>query len=295
MTATIAVAGPPPLVDTHLHFNWDQAGETSVGEAIAILDRNHVVQGVVSSTPPEMALELSEAAPGRLIAFFMPYLNPSFRREWFRHPEVVTAAREALASGRFRGLGELHLVAGFSPSPAKPHPVVDGLMALAAEFDVPFIIHTEASSHRYFEPLCRRHPQVRIQWAHAGGILPPQDVTALLEACPNVWAEFAARDNDRYIENPIVDEAGRLLPAWRALMERFPERILSGSDPVWPVDGLNNWDQPNTGWQQMDRWYAFHRRWLKDLDPALSRRIRIENPRALYRLPGTAETDRIGP
>ena len=40
---------------------------------------------------------------------------------------------------------------------------------------------------------------------------------------------------------------GALLPQWRALLETFPDRFMIGSDPVWPVENLDSWDQADTG------------------------------------------------
>lgn len=278
-----AAAAAAPLADVHLHYNWNQTA-VDPQSAIQALVEQDVALAVVMSTPPERALELRRAGGRWVVPFFMPYLTPAMRHNWFRHPEVVDAARRALESGQYFGLGEFHLVAGLGPSPRRRHPVVDGLLALAVAFDVPVMVHTEASSHEFFLPLCRRHPQARILWAHAGGILPARDVDTLLAACPNVWADLAARDQDRYIENPIVTRNGRLRAGWRALLEKYPGRFMVGSDPVWPVDERNRWDRDDTGWQRLDRYLGFHRRWLAALPADLSRRVRLTNAVAFLRV-----------
>jgi predicted TIM-barrel fold metal-dependent hydrolase len=278
-----APAGEEPFADVHLHFNWDQTSVVDPGEALERLHRHGVVLGVVSSMPPEMALELSGAADGWIVPLFMPYLEPERRHDWFNDERVVPAARQALSSGRYAGLGEFHLTGGMGPNPAQRHPVVDGLMELAVEFDAPVLIHTEASSYRFFLPLCQRHPDARIVWAHAGGILPAGEVIALMEACPNVWAELSARDNDRYIQNPIVDAAGRLLPEWVALIRRFPDRVMTGTDPVWPIEYRHPWDEPDTGWDRFPNYLAFHRQWLDALPEDLARRVRLENALRFFR------------
>lgn len=280
----VAQAAEPPFADVHLHFNWDQVGVVDAHEAVERLHRHDVVLGVVSSIPPELALELSSEADGWILPLFMPYLEPERRYDWFNDERVVAAAREALAGGRFVGLGEFHLTGGISPSPRKRHAVVDGLIELAVEFDVPVLIHTEASSYRFFLPLCQRHPTARILWAHAGGILPPDQVGALMEACPNVWAELSARDNDRYILNPIVDEEGRLLPGWEALVRRFPERIMTGTDPVWPIEYRHPWDEPDTGWDRFPSYLAFQRRWIEALPEDIARRVRLDNALRFFRI-----------
>lgn len=271
-----------PLADIHLHYNPDQAEVTSTNEALQTLRDNQVLFGVVSSKPPSTALELVDESGGWLIAHYMPYLEPDRKRDWFFDDRVLPAAREALASGRYHGLGEMHLIVGFAPSLRERQPVIDGMLELAQEFNVPAVIHAEASSYRYFLPLCQRHPQTKIQWAHAGSVLPPQQVAKLMRACPNVWAEMSARDHMRYGQtNPVVGEDGLLLPEWLDFVLEFQDRIMIGSDPFY-IDGDNTWDTPNTGWKHVGEVIAFHRRWLAGLPRAVQHKLAYDNARRFY-------------
>ena len=52
---------------------------------------------------------------------------------------------------------------------------------------------------------------------------------------------------------------------------------MVGSDPVWPVEKLDSWEEPDSGWQQYSRFIKFHRDWLNKLPPALENRLRLEN------------------
>jgi len=65
---------------------------------------------------------------------------------------VVTVVRKLLDTGDYAGIGEVHLIAGVAPR--RDNPVFVGLLALAKEFKVPFLIHTDASDHRYFLSIC---------------------------------------------------------------------------------------------------------------------------------------------
>ena len=94
-------AGPAPFADVHLHFNWNQQGTTTPAEALAALKGNNVVLAGVSSSPPDLALELANAADGWMIPFFMPYLEPEGRHTWFNDERVVAATRKALESGEY--------------------------------------------------------------------------------------------------------------------------------------------------------------------------------------------------
>ena len=101
--------------------------------------------------------------------------------------------------------------------------------------------------------------------------------------CPNFWAELSARDPWRFVRNPISDKAGKLLPEWKRLVEAYPGRFMIGSDPVWPVEQMNSWVEPDSGWSHYDRFIGFHIKWLEDLDPAIAKRIRFENAQQLFR------------
>ncbi len=274
----------PPMADVHLHFNIDQMEETDTSDALRILIENNIVFGVVSSKPPALALDLADASGGWIIPFFMPYLEPERKLNWFRDKRVLPATRNALASGRYRGIGEIHIIAGFFPSLNKRHAIVDGMFDLADEFDVPILIHVEASSPLYFQPLCERHPESRIIWAHAGSPLPPLKVGELLRACPNVWVDLSARDHMRYGRvYPIVDDDGLLLPVWGTFFMEFQDRVLTGSDPVY-YEGTATWDSADTGWNYVSEVLAFHRHWLDSLSANIQKKIALQNAMRFFRL-----------
>jgi predicted TIM-barrel fold metal-dependent hydrolase len=123
--------------------------------------------------------------------------------------------------------------------------------------------------------------------AHAGTVIGPAEVRKILERCPRVYAELAARDPWRYVKNPIADAGtGALLPAWETLVTDYPTRFIVGSDNVWPVDQLDRWDEPDTGWNELERFLAFHRRWLSGLPADVAHKIRYDNVRRLFGQPG---------
>ena len=273
-----------PFADTHLHYNDDQAEITETEDALRVLIENNVVFGIVSSRPPALALELADASGGWIIPFFMPYLEVERKADWFFDKRVLPAAREALASGQFKGLGEMHLISGLTPTLKKRNKIIDGILDLAEEFDVPALIHAEASSHLYFQPLCKRHPKARIVWVHAGSRLRPTRVAKLMRACPNVWVDLSARDHMRYGKSdPIVNEDGRLLPEWHDLVIEFQDRVMLGSDPYY-YEGAATWDGGNTGWNHVSEVLSFHRRWLDALPGDIRQKLVLGNAVKFYRL-----------
>lgn len=283
-----AAAGAGPIVDMHLHYKWTQQDVTSAAEALRLLDAEGIVMGVVIGTPPELALELSARAPDRIVAMYGPYQTSSDWYRWSFDRTLVPRARAALMSGDYAAIGELHLIGGFAPAYAKAD-VLKGLMALAAEFDVPIMLHTEYSRPDVLLRLCADFPDTRILWAHAGGILQPDQVARVMDACGNLSIGLAARGPWRFVNHPIADENDVLLPAWRELLLRFPDRVMLGSDPVWPVEQLDAWDRADTGWQELGRFWSFHRALLAQLPEDVARRIGCANAVRLF-----GREDRVG-
>lgn len=283
-----AVAGArEPIADIHLHYKWSQAEVTSVADALKVLDDNQVTLALVTGIPPEHALKLADAAPGRILPALSLYQHSGQEKSrWSFDRGTLARARTALATGRFHAIGEVHMIPGFMAKPDTP--VVHGLLRLAAEYRVPFWLHTEFSSPDFMTRLCRTHPDVTFLWAHAGSVLSADDVGKVMTACPNVWMELAARDPWRHRSERITDDAGQLKPDWRALVIRHADRTLVGSDPVWPVEQLDSWDEPDSGWDHVGRFLDYHRQWLAGLPADVERKVRIDNARRL--LTGAADT-----
>lgn len=276
----LAAAAAPPLADVHVHYKWNQEDVTSPQAAVDVLNRNDIALAVVIGMPADNALRLEKLAPGRIVPLWSPYRQPGDWSTWAHDKTVPARARQALDSGLYRGIGELHLVGGFAP-PADS-PVITALAQLAAGYDVPLMVHTEFSRPDYMAKLCRAHPDTRILWAHAGALLSPAQVAGVLGDCPNVWADLAARDPWRFVNNPIADGDGRLLPEWRMLLEAFPDRFMVGSDPVWPVEQLDSWEHADTGWDEYGRFIGFHRNWIEQLPQNLADNLRLRNAQRFF-------------
>jgi len=269
-----------PIADAHIHYNWNQAETLSADDAIQILKAHSVVLAVVSSTPPELALELKNAGGAWVIPLYSPYLTPPHRRTWYTNQDTVRRTRTALAQGQYKGIGEVHIIPGLGPR--RDNPVLQQLIGLSEQFTVPFLLHTDASNYRFLLPICQQHSEAQFIWAHAGGILPAQQVGNLLEECPNVAVDLSARDSERYVVTPIIDKHGRLLPDWEQVVMSYSDRFMIGSDALWPVMELHNWYEADQGWQRISRYYGFHRRWLSFLPIDIQQKIRLDNAFRIY-------------
>ncbi|MFI0416047.1 MAG: hypothetical protein ACH255_18140 [Candidatus Thiodiazotropha sp.] len=128
---------PAKLADVHLHWKWNQKEVTTPQQAINILRENHVRLAVVTGTPPELALELQQLAPDIVIPIYGIYQDRIDWSNWYRDNEIVGRVRQALESGNYRGIGEVHMISGFISDWKQPN--ISGLFDLAATFDVPFL------------------------------------------------------------------------------------------------------------------------------------------------------------
>lgn len=277
----VVAATPPPIADVHLHWKWNQKEVTSVADAVAILGSQHIDPAVVMGTPPELALELQAASPERVIPIYGIYREPEEWSSWHLDPGLLARVREALDSGAYHGIGEIHFIGGFVSH--WKNPVIDGLLKLGAEYDVPVLIHVEFSRANYILGLCHAHPGTRLLLAHAGSMLPPAEVQRVLEGCPNLQVELSARDPWRHQRNRMSDADGALKPEWRELISNHADRFMIGSDTVWPVERLNAWDEPDTGWQELPRFIAFHRDWIGTFPPEQAEAIRRGNALRFFR------------
>ncbi|WP_165673061.1 amidohydrolase family protein [Metapseudomonas otitidis] len=127
---------------------------------------------------------------------------------------------------------------------------------LAAEYDLPVMLHSNITSKRERNPLylaeleepLRNHPHVRFIWAHAGTskeihrhqtkldfLLPTLE--RLLESYPNLYVDLSWTVLQPY----LLNRDGHADPQWVALVKRYPERFMLGSDVVGRFDGLGEY------------------------------------------------------
>jgi len=273
-------ANPTPFADVHLHYNWDQEEIIDPATVVQRLRDENIILGIIFSTPTENALKIKNAAGDRIIPLFSPYLTQPHRQGWYLDETVVELAREGLESKKYFGIGELHLWSGLPPR--TDNKILTGLFKLAEQFEVPFLLHTESSDEKYMINICQQHSRVRILWAHAGGILKPDAVAKVIQQCPNLWVEVSARDPWRY--DSLVDDNGELPDSWKKLFIKYPDRFMTGSDPVWGVTKTQRWDEPDEGWDHLHELIKFHRHWLSSLPANVEKKIRLTNALEFFRV-----------
>jgi len=113
-------------------------------------------------------------------------------------------------------------------------------------------------------------PKARLIWAHTGiGGAPVARVDALMARYPLLMGELSYRPG-------LTCEDGQLCPEWRALVTKYPDRFLIGSD-TWV----------NQRWLYYDELMQGYRRWLGGLPPELARNIAWNNGARVFGLPLT--------
>ncbi len=161
--------------------------------------------------------------------------------------------------GLWQGLGEIFtrhddvtaLTQG--DTPRANNEALTRVYHLAAEFDLPVMLHSNITSKRERNPLylaeleepLRNHPHTRFIWAHAGTskelhrhqkkldfLLPT--VKRLLDDYPNLYVDLSWTMLRPY----LLDSAGAPDPDWVALVERHPTRFMIGSDVVGRFESL---------------------------------------------------------
>jgi hypothetical protein len=266
-----------PLFDTHLHYNqeaWDgNTGPYPPAEALARMQRNDVRAIVANSRPNAGTQTLAasretRAAGVTVVPFVRLYRNRDDYGNWFRDETIYEMVQAELArgtaSGPYRGLGEFHLY----DSANADGPVAKKLVALAEQRKLAVMAHVDDEA---IDLLMANAPSkgrsLRLIWAHTGiGGAPVERVQALLERYPLLMGELSYRPG-------LTCEGGRLCPAWRALILKYPERFMVGSD-TWV----------NQRWSAYDETMRGYRTWLGDLPRDVAQRIAWGNAAALFDL-----------
>lgn len=245
------------MIDAHGHYTRADAAAFAPADIVAKMDATGVRRLVVSGTPPEMAQVLHRHAPTRFAPFLGVYTSDLGKALWMHDRALTERVRAQLASGHWVGLGELHLFA-----PQAGSPVFAALVRLAAEHRLILLIHGDAA---VVDRAFALDPQARVLWAHLGTEPEPDAVDAVLQRHVGraLWVDTSVRDER-------IAPGGVLLPSWRALFERHPERF------VVAVDAFST-----RRWGRYGDVVAGIRTWLDGLPPALARRLRHDNAAAL--------------
>ena len=256
-----------PLFDAHLHYNeeaWNgQTGPHPISDVLARMQRNGVRAVLANSRPNDGTRALAEAGAATaqagvtVVPFVRLYRNRADYDNWFRDDTIYQMVQAKLArgtpAGLYRGLGEFHLYDSANAN----GPVARQLMALADSRGLAVLAHVDDVA---IDLLMANTPskgqQTRLIWAHTGiGGTPVARVDALMARYPMLMGELSYRPG-------LTCDGGMLCPEWRALLLKYPNRFVIGSD-TWV----------NQRWQYYDELMQGYRTWLGGLPPEVARAI----------------------
>lgn len=241
LVAVAGCAAPPAIFDAHVHLN-DPAMQLRLMDEYGV-DRAVVFWGRNSDN--ESVLEWAARHPTRFVPFAS--ISPertAYRPQWQRDdPALVARLGALLATGRYKGIGEISVVHDATPGFAATDfdlagPVMRGIMELARKHRVPVMLHCERSRVEALSRLLETHPEVAVIWAH-GGYTQVDEARRMLARHPNLYYELSARTwprHPRSADYPIVGEGGAVAAAWLALIESMPGRFLVGTDASHHVE-----------------------------------------------------------
>jgi predicted TIM-barrel fold metal-dependent hydrolase len=269
---SLAQAPPPyagPLIDAHSHLPNPRALEA----LLAAMDRHQVARvallGVGGVQKDDLAWIEAAARrfPDRVIAV-APVPDPTA-------PDAARRLDALLATGRFRGAGEVHI----HQASRKIKRAIDAAPILAvldacARHDVPLVIHDELTPETTaeLERALAHNRKAAIVLAHAGSG-EPGALALLLGRHPNLYLDVSGM---HFLRTPaLATETGPLEPEWKALLVAHADRVLVGVD-VWAPALFAP--------QMLDRLFTWTRRVLGELPPEAASRIAHGTAERLFRL-----------
>ena len=180
-----------------------------------------------------------------------------------------------LASGQYRAAGEVHIRQESRKIDRKADdPAFGRLLEVAARRGVPVVIHCELTVEAAagLEGALQKHPKAAIILAH-GGSAEPAMVEGLLTRNSNLLVDLSGM---HYQRTPrLASETGSLNPAWKALIEKYPDRFLMGID-VWAPRLF----EPAT----LDRLMGWTRRILGELAPDVAQKVAYRNAARVFKV-----------
>lgn len=250
---------PPMIWDAHSHYAKADTQAISPQEVVATLDRNNVQKILITSTPNSGTLTLAEFAPDRIIPFLSVYRTKADKRDWMHRIEVVEEAKRAISTGRYIGIGELHIFAK-----NKKSPVLKGLVELAKQHQMPMLIHGDAE---VIDEIFQIDPKARILWAHLGTKPEIPLLKSMLDKYPdNLWIDTSVRDKQ-------LLSTGRLGLQWGEFFIAYSTRFMVAVDTF----SVNRW-------QTYDSVVEDIHLWLKDLPAGVAKKLAHENAQTFFAL-----------
>ena len=258
-----------PLIDAHSHVS----SATAIDTYVAAMKRHDVrrvlllgVGGVQKDDPAWIAAAVKKYGDRVLAGVVVP--DPVA-------PDAAMRLEAALTKVKAQAIGEIHLRQASRKIDRDPtSPAFARVLETAAKHGLPVVVHDELNDRATaaLGEALAGHPKTVVVLAHAGEA-PPAKLEPLLARHPNLIVDLSGMHFQR--TPSLASETGPLVPAWKALIEKMPDRFLMGVD-VWAPRLF----EP----AMLDRLFTWTRRVLGELKPEVAERVGHRNAVALFRL-----------
>lgn len=246
-----ATAPLPPVayIDAHSHIAQDMTPAEEIAEF-----RKAGLAGVVIMHPDLGQLsDIASANPGYVIPFAsiarLPEM-PGLRLG----PGTAETMAEGVRNGKACGFGEIptRIIPQTEPSDAKAllAPARREIYAAANATGSALNLHIDVATPDVIEAvamIARENPRAKVVLAHGGWSATPETLRHLMDKYGNLYADLSVRlDPAKGLPSDplpsgalppgagtvisILQTDGSLLPSWRGLIERHPDRFLFAMD-----------------------------------------------------------------
>ena len=247
-----------PLFDAHVHYKEPASKPFPPRTILQLMDKSGVAMALVSSTPDEGTIKLWKYAPSRIVPELRPYHGQAGSSNWTKSPGMFDYLVERLNEYPHEGIGEFHL---HSVDPSD-EPLLRKIAELAKSRNIYIHVH---AGREPVDLLFSLEPKLTIIWAHAGMFEPAQRVEDMMATYETLYADTSHREGD------ILTSQGTIDPAWRRVLERFPDRFMVGSD-TWV----------NAQWDRYQQIMAVNRIWLSQFSRSIAEMIAFKNAERLF-------------
>jgi predicted TIM-barrel fold metal-dependent hydrolase len=254
-------AQPIRIIDVHSHVLEPQI---SRDEEVARFKKAGVAAAAIMSSDPRVLEDLTRRYPGYFIPFVSIAREPNAEGVKLG-PRTADELKDLFKSGAVCGWGELGTngslaVASIDPGdPARTDPPPTQGVRIAAillsqnyrkifeqaeALGVPLNLHLQVEIPEIYDALSRvasLYPRLKVILAHTGWNAPPESIDRLLRAHPNMFVDLSMRIDplngytnpaapDPETQRTMLASDGTLQPAWRKMIETYPDRFMFAMD-----------------------------------------------------------------
>jgi hypothetical protein len=242
---------PIAIFDTHLHYDQSHVASWNSDQIIQVLNNNDVRYAAITSTPPELVLDLHKYNPEQILPVLGVYQSYEDKQYWHWDPTLPGRLEAYLKQHVWYAIGEIHLF-----SPHKRSPIFHSIMKLAGQYRLPVIVHADPA---VIDSLYDKFPEARVIWAHAGAYPYPPLIRDYLERYPLLTVDLSMR-------NERIAPEGELAEEWELLFLEHPDRFMVGVDTF-----------SSQRWSHYDQVSTETRNWLVQLPTTVAQQIAMGN------------------